>query len=190
MSVGCCWCSGEPSLTIAETVGAEGSVTCTDVIAEMVAGAEIEAQRRGLTNVKFQQCSADSLPFENKTFDAVVCRLGAMFFPDPVAALREMLRVTKQDGAISFAVWDKRELNPFAYAVTDVVARHVDEPLDDPNVPGAFRFAESGVLSGLLKNAGASDVTERQVKFLISALSLPKNFGSSVQRPPVHSERN
>src|ERR1700730_7477454 len=68
--------AGEPSLTIAETVGPTGSVTCTDAVAEMVAVAESEAQRRGVTNVTFQQCSADALPFENKTFDAVVSRLG------------------------------------------------------------------------------------------------------------------
>lgn len=168
--------SGEPSLTIAETVGAAGSVTCTDVIAEMVAAAEIEAQRRGLTNVKFQQCSADSLPFENQTFDAVVCRLGAMFFPDPLAALREMLRVTKEGGAVSLAVWDKSELNPFAYAITDVVARHFHGPPNNSGAPGAFRFAEAGVLSDLLKAAGAAGVEERPLKFHIAAPISPKEF--------------
>ncbi len=74
--------AGEPSLTIAETVGPTGSVTYTDAAQEMVAAAETEAQRRGLTNLTFKQCSAQSLPFESQSFDAVVCRLGVMFFPD------------------------------------------------------------------------------------------------------------
>ncbi|MEO8433390.1 MAG: class I SAM-dependent methyltransferase [Pyrinomonadaceae bacterium] len=162
--------SGEPSLTIAETVGPTGAVTCTDAIAEMVATAKVEAQQRGLTNVKFQQCTADSLPFEDKSFHAVVCRLGVMFFPDPLAALREMLRVTKDGGAISLVGWDKSELNPFFYAMTDVVARHFDDaPPADPNAPGAFRFAEPGVLAGLVENAGATNVTERKLKFDIAA---------------------
>src|SRR5205809_3957692 len=56
---------GEPSLTIAEVVGPKGSVTCTDAIAEMVHAAESEASRRGLANIKFRQCTADSLPFED-----------------------------------------------------------------------------------------------------------------------------
>jgi len=168
--------SGEPSLTIAETVGSTGSVMCTDVVAEMVAAAEMEAQRLGIENVKFQRCSADSLPFESKSFDAVVCRLGAMFFPDPPAALREMLRVTKGNGTLAFAVWDKSELNPFAYAVTKVVARYFDVPPADPNVPGAFRFAEPGVLATILKNAGAIDVKERPLKFHIAAPISPKEF--------------
>jgi len=168
--------SGEPSLTIAETVGARGSVTCTDAVAEMVAAAEVEAQRRGLKNVKFEQCAADSLPFESKSFDAAVCRLGAMFFPEPLAALREMVRVTKDGGAISLAIWDKSELNPFCYAITNVVARHFDEPPGNPNAPGAFRFAEHGALAALLEDGGAIRVKERVLKFHIAAPVSPKEF--------------
>ena len=60
--------AGEPSLTIAEVVGPEGSVTCTDGVAQMVEAAHAEAQRRGLTNMQFQQCAADSLPFPKTAF--------------------------------------------------------------------------------------------------------------------------
>jgi ubiquinone/menaquinone biosynthesis C-methylase UbiE len=104
---------GEPSLTIAERVGPTGSVMCTDAVPEMVSAAEEEAQRRRLSNMQFRQCLADSLPFADNSFDATVSRLGAMFFPDVPAALREMLRVTKPCGALCFAVWGKSEHNPF-----------------------------------------------------------------------------
>lgn len=167
---------GEPSLTIAEIVGPTGSVTCTDIAPEMIAAAERESRLRGLTNVTFEQCSAGSLPFEDSSFDAVVCRLGAMFFPDPLAALREMLRVTKREGVIALAVWGKSELNPFSYVITDVVARYFDEPASDPNAPGAFRFAERGALAQLLKEAGAIDVNERVLRFDIAAPLSPKQF--------------
>jgi ubiquinone/menaquinone biosynthesis C-methylase UbiE len=167
---------GEPSLTIAEIVGPTGSVTCTDAVAEMVAAAQSEAQRRGLTNVAFRQCTADSLPFENNSFDVVVSRLGAMFFPDPLAALREMVRVTKPGGALSLAVWDKSELNPFSYVVTDVISRFVDTTPADPSAPGAFRFAESGALAHILNDAGAHEVKERTLSFHIAAPISPKDF--------------
>lgn len=161
---------GEPSLTIAERVGPTGSVMYTDVVAEMVEAAKSEAQRRGLTNVAFRQCAADSLPFESNTFDAVVCRLGAMFFPDPLAALREMLRVTQPKGAIALAVWGESELNPFSYLITNVLARHFGaEAPADSNAPGAFRFAEPGSLARILRDAGAMDVKERVLKFHIVA---------------------
>src|SRR3989442_12842728 len=64
--------AGEPSLTIAEVVGPTGSVTCTDAIAEMVRAAEREARRRKLTNVDFFNCPADTRPFADDAFDAVV----------------------------------------------------------------------------------------------------------------------
>ena len=105
--------AGEPSLTIADTVGPTGSVAYTDVAPEMVAAAKEEAERRKLKNVVFEQCAADNLPFDSKSFDVAVCRFGAMFFPDPVAALCEMLRVTKPEGVVALAVWGKAELNPF-----------------------------------------------------------------------------
>ena len=160
---------GEPSLTIAEKVGPAGSVMCTDAVAEMVAAAEGEAARRGVKNIQFQQCQADSLPFENNSFDAAVSRLGVMFFPDPVAALREMLRVTKKEGTLSFAVWHESNANPFAYIVTDVISRHIDTQPADPDAPGAFRFAEPGKLARVLAEAGAVHVQERLLKFQMEA---------------------
>src|SRR5262249_27792342 len=113
--------AGEPGLTIAEEVGPSGSVTSTDAVAEMVDAARHEASRRGLANVQFRQCTADSLPFPDNSFDAVVCRLGIMFVPDPLVAVREMLRVTKPGGRLALAVWHKSEINPFCYSVTNVM---------------------------------------------------------------------
>lgn len=162
--------AGEPSLTIAETVGPEGSVMCTDPIAEMLAAAETDARERGLTNVQFRQCAAGALPFGDDGFDVVVCRLGVMFFPDPLAGLKEMLRVTKPAGRVALVVWHKSEVNPFCHLITDVVSRHVaPAPPAEPDAPNAFRFAEEGKLARLLENAGATNLVEHVVKFDLAA---------------------
>jgi ubiquinone/menaquinone biosynthesis C-methylase UbiE len=168
--------SGEPSLTIAQAVGPTGFVMCTDAIAEMVAVAEREALARGLKNMQFRQCTADSLPFADESFDVAVSRLGVMFFPDPVAAVREMLRVIKPGGRVALAVWGKSELNPYSYVVTGVVSRYVPAVPVAPDAPDAFRFAEPGKLAGVLKDAGAIDVTERVVKFDMAAPLSPEEF--------------
>jgi ubiquinone/menaquinone biosynthesis C-methylase UbiE len=160
---------GEPSLTIATLVGLSGLVICTDGVAEMVVAAEKAAQRLGRNNMRFQQCTAESLPFDSNSFDTVISRLGVMFFPDPLAGLREMLRVIKPGGTISLAVWHKSEANPYAHRVTEVIDRHVETPPVDADALGAFRFAERGKLAAILTEAGAIDVSERLLQFQMEA---------------------
>lgn len=168
--------AGEPSLTIAGVVGPTGSVTCTDAVAEMVAAAESEAQRQNLTNVRFRACTADALPFPDGSFDVVVSRLGVMFFPDTLAGVSEMLRVTKPGGVLAFVVWHESRLNPFCYLVSGVMDQHVSGPPADPNAPNAFRFAERGKLAGILAEAGAVDVTEIEIVFDIEAAISAQEF--------------
>jgi SAM-dependent methyltransferase len=142
----------------------------------MVAVAEREALARGLKNMQFRQCTADSLPFADESFDVAVSRLGVMFFPDPVAAVREMLRVITPGGRVALAVWGKSELNPYSYVVTGVVSRYVPAVPVAPDAPDAFRFAEPGKLAGVLKDAGGIDVTQRVVKFDMAAPLSPEEF--------------
>jgi len=169
--------SGEPSLTISNRVGPTGSVICTDVVAEMVNIAQSEARRKGLTNIEFRQCAADTLPFAPDSFDVTVCRLGTMFFPEPLAALREMLRVTKPSGAIALAVWGRSELNPFFSLSDKALERQLPAPPPpDRDAPGAFRFAEPGKLARILQRAGATEVKERPLEFQIVAPFTPKEF--------------
>lgn len=168
--------AGEPSLAIAQTVGPTGSVICTDAVAEMVEAARNEATRQGINNVQFRRCAADSLPFPENSFDTVVSRLGVMFFLDPVAGVREMIRVTKPGGVLAFVVWHKSEVNPFCYLVSGIMDQHVKSPAADPDSPNAFRFAEPGKLAGVMTQAGAVDVVEREIRFDIEAPISPRDF--------------
>ena len=159
--------SGEPSLTISRIVGPAGSVMYTDPVAGMLESTQTEASRRGLTNIHFRQCSADDLPFADSAFDVAVGRLSAMFFVDPVTAVREALRVVRKDGCVAFAVWGPKEGNPFFSTISDVIDRFVEVPPQDSDAPEAFRFAATGKLAGILEQADAKNVTERQLNFQI-----------------------
>jgi SAM-dependent methyltransferase len=161
--------TGEPSLTIAEAVGESGFVTCTDAVAEMVKAARREAARRDLSNAGFVQSLAELLPVEGDCFDATVSRLGVMFFTNPLAALTEMVRVTKPGGRISLVVWGDSAQNPFFRIVTEVAARYIESPPEDPDSPGAFRFAGPGKLLKLVEQTGAIDVSEISVPFDLEA---------------------
>ena len=161
--------SGEPSLTIAAVVGKSGSVTYTDPAAGMVRSARDEAARRGLTNISFHQCPVEHLPFADGSFDAAVGRLSAMFFPDVVAGLGETLRVVKPGSRVSFLVWAGRDVNPFFTVVTDTLDRFVQAEPEEEDAPAAFRFATPGKLADLLREAGATSVSEHALDFMIQA---------------------
>jgi len=157
--------AGEPSLTIAGVVGAGGHVTFTDPTAGMVQAARAESERRGLTNIEFQQCAGEKLPFANNSFDAAVGRLSAMFFADVATALQEILRVVKPGGRVAFLVWAERDLNPFFSVITAVLNQFVPAEPEAEDAPTAFRFARPGKLATQLAAAGAGSVKEHVLNF-------------------------
>ena len=160
--------AGEPAFSIASQTGEYGSVTCTDAVPEMVTAARRLATESGIANIEFQNCTAESLPFAEDTFNAVESRLGIMFFSDPPKALREMLRVAKPGGRIALAVWHKADFNPFCGLPSKVMAQHIPSDPAGPDAPTAYRFAEEGKLARLLAEAGAVSVKERLFEFRIT----------------------
>ena len=160
---------GEPALSIAALAGPNGKIFGIDPIPEMVAAARRAADRLGLKNVQFDVAFADHLPFPADTFDAVVSRFGVMFFPSPVDAVREMLRVLKPGRKLALAVWHFAERNPFHHTLSRVIERYVDSPPPAPDALDAFRFACPGKLGEVLAEAGAIAPSERLLKFKIQA---------------------
>lgn len=160
---------GEPALSVASLIGSAGRVFGIDPVPEMVAGARRAAERLGLRNAQFEVASADHLPFPADMFDAVISRFGVMFFPSPVDALREMLRVLKPGRRLALAVWGFAERNPFHHALSRVMDRYAEPASPGPDAADAFRFASPGKLVKVLSEAGATAPTERLLEFRIQA---------------------
>lgn len=107
---------------------AEVRLTATDLNAPML---EIAADKfRPDEEVDFQPADAMALPFEDSSFDVVVCQFGLMFFPDKDRSFREVRRVLAPGGGYLFSVWDSHRYNPFG-RIADEVARRFF-PVDPP----------------------------------------------------------
>jgi ubiquinone/menaquinone biosynthesis C-methylase UbiE len=95
---------------VASRTGPTGSVVGLDLSPRMLAVAE-----RLAPVVDWRQSAAESLPFPDESFDAVVSQFGLMFFTDGPRAFREMLRVLRPGGCLAVAAWDSLDNIP-AYA--------------------------------------------------------------------------
>lgn len=151
--------TGEPAISLAAHIGAQGHVTALDLSAELLEIAERRAQERGLDNFSTQRADAQSLPFVDNSFDLATCRFGVMFFRDAVAALRELRRVLRAESRACFLAWGSFD-QPYWRSTMGVVHRHVGGPLLPPGGPDPFRFAAPGSLSEVLRSAGFREVQE------------------------------
>ncbi len=151
--------TGEPAISLAMRVGAQGQVTALDLSAELLEIATARAQERGLDNFLAQQADAQSLPFAGESFDLATCRFGVMFFNDVGVAMRELRRVLRAGARACFLVWGSFE-QPYWQSTMGVVHRHVGGPLLQPGGPDPFRFARPGCLSEQLRIAGFREVNE------------------------------
>jgi ubiquinone/menaquinone biosynthesis C-methylase UbiE len=113
--------------------------------------------------VTWQQADAQSLPFPDGVFDAVVCQFGVMFFPDKHRAFSEVYRVLKPGGRFLFNVWDRIEQNEFANLVVRSVAPLFpgDPPMFLARTPHGHH--DTAALETQLRTVGFTMVTTETV---------------------------
>jgi SAM-dependent methyltransferase len=118
--------TGVVTRALAKALGVDAALVATDLNEGMLNEAKSIATARPVT---WRQADAMALPFDDGSFDAIVCQFGAMFFPDKAAAFREARRVLVPGGTLAFSVWDRIEDNEFADVVTTSLAtRFPDDP--------------------------------------------------------------
>lgn len=129
--------SGVVTRAMAAGLPVSVALTATDLNQPMVDYARSVGTARPVT---WQAADVMDLPFEDRSFDAVVCQFGVMFFPDRAAAYAEVARVLRPGGVFIFNVWDRIEDNEFADVVTTAVAGMwpEDPPAFLPRTPHGY----------------------------------------------------
>ncbi len=151
--------TGEPSISLAQRVGPNGSVLAIDQSSDLLAIAAERARSKTLQNFTTQQADAHQLPFSDQSFDLATCRFGVMFFNDATGALTELRRVLKPGARACFVVWGSME-QPYWQSTMKIVHRHVGGPILPPGGADPFRFAAPESLSAVLRAAGFHDIEE------------------------------
>ena len=138
-------------------VGAQGSVVGVDINNDMLAVARAKS-----ANVSWRNDAAESLPFENASFDRVVSQFGLMFFQDRTKAVSEMLRVVRPGGKIGVAVWASLNDTP-GYAVVAEILQELFGPDVSKSIEVPYLLGDIDVLRALFAAAGANEITARRV---------------------------
>lgn len=179
--------SGDPALGIAALVAPEGHVTATDLSPGMVEAAEENARGQGLTNVICRVADAEDLPFADESFDAVTCRLGLMYCPDPGMALREVWRVLRPGGRAAFVAWGPADEHAGFATLIEVFMEYAYLPPCEVGAPTPFVFGRAGTLARRMEQAGFREIKEEPRKVLLPWPGTPEDFWQSIRAaaPPL-----
>jgi ubiquinone/menaquinone biosynthesis C-methylase UbiE len=158
--------TGEQTLMAARRVGRSGHVVAADVSASMLNIAAEAALKEGLTNVETRVADAENLGLDANSFDAVICRMALMQFPNAAKALTEMRRVVKSGGKVAVVVYSALEKNPYHGIVFGIVQRLGNIPPPAPGEPWMYALGYPGALESLYGRAGFLNTSVRAVPAL------------------------
>jgi ubiquinone/menaquinone biosynthesis C-methylase UbiE len=133
----------------------DAEIVATDLNQAML---DVAAERVSAANVAFREADALQLPFDDDSFDLVVCQFGVMFFPDKVAGNAEARRVLRGGGRYLVAIWDEIERNP----LSDLAHRTMQSLFPD-NPPmfmkrGPFGYGDPDRIRSDMAAAGFADI--------------------------------
>lgn len=151
--------AGDQTITVARRVGPSGHVLATDLSPTVLEFAAQRATEAGLKNVETITLDGESLTeLEGESFDAVISRVGMIYFPDQQGALAGMRHALKEGGKVAAMVYSTAEKNAFFSVPVSIIRRRAKLPPPLPGQPGPFSLGGDKVLEEAFIKAGFRDV--------------------------------
>lgn len=156
--------AGEQTLAVARRIGPAGQVLATDISPVILEYAERSARLAGLDNVATHAIDGERLDELNAgPFDAVISRVGLIYFPDQQKALRGMRAKLRDGGKLAAMVYASAECNGFFSIPVSIIRRRAELPPPLPGQPGPFSLGKPEVLQKALVDAGFREVRIEKV---------------------------
>jgi len=169
--------AGEPAVSAAQRVGPSGYVLATDISEGIIELALQVARERGLKQIEVRSMDGEKLDLPDASFDAVLCRLGLMYMPHPVTALREWRRALRPGGRVAVAVFSTPDRNSWGAVPASIIRRRAQLPPPVPGQPGPFNLGGPGVLEDIFRQAGFANPEVRAVPAPHGAASAAEYVG-------------
>ena len=178
--------TGVVTRALARTLAAGTDIVATDLNPPML---ERAAAVGTAQPVHWQPADASRLPFDDASFDVVVCQFGVMFLPDKARAFAEARRVLRRGGTLLFNAWDRIEENEFTHLVTNALAELF--PSDPPRFMARtpHGYFDRGLIARDLANGGFSAAP--QIETLAARSRAPSAQAAAVaicQGTPLRNE--
>jgi SAM-dependent methyltransferase len=150
--------AGDQTLLAADRVGPRGYVLATDISPAILELAARNARDCGFENVETKVLDGENLDVPEGSFDAVISRVGLIYFPDQQAALQSMKRALKPGGRVAAIVYSTPDKNAFFSIPVSIIRSRANLPPPLPGQPGPFSLGAPGVLEETFRTAGFRDV--------------------------------
>lgn len=155
--------AGGQTIAAARRVGPDGTVLATDISSNILEYAEREARAAGLQSVATRVMDGEEIEADEGSFDAVISRVGLIYFPDRQRALRGMLRALRPGGRVAVIVYSTPERNAFFSIPVSIIRRRAQLPPPATSQPGPFSLGAEGVLAAAFEQAGFREIETRLV---------------------------
>lgn len=155
--------AGGQTIAAARRAGPEGAVLATDISGNILDFAARRALDEGLSNVATRVMDGEALEVAPGSFDAVISRVGFIYFPDQQAAFAGMRRALKPGGRLAGVVYSTPEANGFFSIPVSIIRRRAALPAPLPGQPGPFSFGAPGAIEAVYRDAGFTSVQVRRV---------------------------
>ncbi len=162
--------AGGQTIAAAHRAGPSGAVVATDISPTILSYTAKRAAEAGLANVDTFEADGEALSFDGQAFDAVISRVGLIYFPDQQRALAGMRAALRDGGRVGAIVYSTPAANEFFSIPVSIIRTRAQLPAPQPGQPGPFSLGAPGVLEQAFADAGFHDI---EVQTVVAPLRVP-----------------